>query len=215
MNDSDRTTFRFRRPLIGLTLVVLSTGLVAVAIESPASGLPATPVSAATPVAIDSELTAPEGPAPARPRMNAPSSHRLIDASFKDRASAVAAIHHGLKNTPMAQAERQRTVAALEDGHRAEPIDAAWSTRSEVAISRAAGTAVMEAAGFKPRDVTTDCRSRTCRLSARFNSSVDARDWAQRLLVQMGGTIAQAKVTVLPQGDGSFEVRVYGVRRAS
>ncbi len=99
--------------------------------------------------------------------------------------------------------------------HVAEPLDATWSARSEVDILAASIKPVMARGGLRPHDLATDCRSKTCRISASFDRSADARKWATMLVTQLGGTLSQVKMTVLPEPDGGSEVRIYGVRRVA
>jgi hypothetical protein len=136
-------------------------------------------------------------------------------AVFKDLGAGFAQLHASMASSPVKVADRERLIADLDQGHEAETIDAVWSATSEQGIEAASASQVMAQAGFAPQDVKSDCRSRSCRVSARFDNSSEARDWADRLLTQMAGTLAQARVAVLPQADGSFEVRVYGSRRQS
>lgn len=136
-------------------------------------------------------------------------------ATVADPASGLATLHQHMLGGTAQRIDRDRVVIDLDTEHRAEPIDAAWSAQSEVNILSASVTPVMIQAGFSPDKVATDCRSRTCRISAQFASSGDAQGWANRLLTQMGGTLSQVKMTLLPQADGSFEVRMYGARKQS
>lgn len=135
-------------------------------------------------------------------------------AVFPDLATGLATLHAGIASTPVQSVARDRLVADLDSRHSAETIDPVWSTTAEQGVAVASESQVMAQAGFSPQDVSMDCRSRSCRISARFDNSGEARDWADRLLTQMAGTIGQARVAVLPQPDGRFEVRVYGSRRS-
>jgi hypothetical protein len=136
-------------------------------------------------------------------------------AVFPDLATGLAKLHRGIATAPVQAAKRDQAIAQLDSRYQAESIDPVWSATSEKGFATASASQVMAQAGFHPQDVSTDCRSHSCRISARFHNSGEARDWADRLLTQMAGTIAQAKVAVVPQDDGSFEVRVYGTRRSS
>jgi hypothetical protein len=133
---------------------------------------------------------------------------RDLDAGFSQ-------LHASMATTPVNVADRDRVIADLDQDHEAETIDPVWSATVEQGLEAASVSQVMTAAGFNPQGVSSDCRSRSCRISARFSSASEARDWADRLLTQMAGNIVQARVAVLPQTDGSFEVRVYGSRKAS
>lgn len=135
-------------------------------------------------------------------------------AVFPDLATGFAKLHAGMATSPVKVADRDRLIAELDNKHEAETIDPVWSATLEQSLETASQAQVMAQAGFNPKDVSTDCRSKSCRISARFDNSSEARDWADRLLTQMAGSIGQARVAVLPQADGSFEVRVYGVRRS-
>lgn len=113
----------------------------------------------------------------------------------------------------VARQARDRIVAELETQHQAEPVDAAWSAQSEINIMSASITPVVLQAGFKPQNVVTDCRSRTCSISASFTSAGDAEDWGDRVVNQMGGTLSQVKTTVIQLPDGRSEIRMYGARK--
>jgi hypothetical protein len=130
-----------------------------------------------------------------------------------DLPASLAQLHASMNNAQAKRGDRDRIVAELESNHKAEPIDAAWSSQSEVNILSATTTKVMTQAGFKPQDVATDCRSKTCRISARFADSGDAEDWGDRLVTQMGPTLSQVKTTVIKLPDGSSEIRMYGARK--
>jgi hypothetical protein len=73
----------------------------------------------------------------------------------------------------------------------------------------------MSQSGLKPQDFDTDCRSSTCRISARFAESPDAESWATMMVTEMAGTISQARMAVTQLPDGSSEVRIYGARQGA
>lgn len=134
------------------------------------------------------------------------------NAAAADPKALLAQLHATMRN-PNAKLDRDRMVVDLESQHKAEPVDPAWSAQSEVSLMSAAIQPVALQSELKPRDITTDCRSRTCRVSARFSNSGDASEWGGRVITQMGGTLAQVKMTVIPQPDGSSEIRMYGSRK--
>lgn len=157
------------------------------------------------------QVQASHGPARAHAARSA-APDEVYDMLLADPASGLAQMHKSMTDVPAQRDARDQLVARLESEHRAEPVDAAWSAQSEVDILSASVEPVMIQGGFQPRDVATECRSRTCRISARFANSGDAQDWSDSLVMQMGGTLSQVKATILPQRDGSSEVRIYGAR---
>jgi hypothetical protein len=175
-----------------------------------------------SPAPVQSSVTevveaAPAGPLlarnfTARPRARQTTSSN--SATFPDAATGLAALHAGSASAPAQSLERDRVVAELDDRYSAEGIDPVWAATQDEGLAQATASQVMAQAEFSPQDVSRECRSKTCRISARFDSPGEARDWAERLLTQMAGSIGQARVAVLPQPDGRFEVRVYGARRS-
>lgn len=112
-----------------------------------------------------------------------------------------------------ALAERDRKMAAFEQSHRAEPVDAAWATKAKTDLDAIVTSDAMQNSGIKPADYSADCRSSTCRVAAQFKSSGDAEDWGTFYLASSGKTIRQAKMTVVQNPAGGAEVRIYGTRR--
>jgi hypothetical protein len=132
-----------------------------------------------------------------------------------DSAPALMRLHKAMGDSRGQKVDRDRLISELDRAHKAEPLDVGWSASSEADILSASIEPVMMDSGLLPKDIATDCRSNTCRISARFAESGDAQNWAGMLITQMAGTLSQVKMTVLPQPDGSSEVRIYGARKLS
>lgn len=132
-----------------------------------------------------------------------------------DSAPALMFLHRNMADARGQKVDRDRLIGELDLAHKGEPLDASWSASSEANILSASIEPVMVESGLQPKDVSADCRSNTCRISARFTESGDAQSWAGMLITQLGGTLSQVKMTVLPQPDGSSEVRIYGARKLS
>ena len=202
--------------LKGLGLVALSGLIVAYAVHERADG--GMPPALADAPAYEAEAPAAE-PVAQRPsalpaRAAALAAAQRGNYAAPDLKAGLAQLHARTPGSAVNAAKREQAVAQMESAYRSEPVDAAWSAASEQSFVVASESQVMARAGFKPQDVSTECRSRTCRISATFDSALDAKDWANRMLVQMGPTIANARVAVLPQPDGRYEVRVFGARKA-
>jgi len=132
-----------------------------------------------------------------------------------DNAPALMLLHKAMADSRGQKVDRDRMISELDRAHKAEALDVGWSASSEANILSASIEPVMTESGFQPKDIATDCRSNTCRISARFAESGDAQNWAGMLVTQLGGTLSQVKMTVLPQPDGSSEVLIYGARKLS
>jgi hypothetical protein len=124
-------------------------------------------------------------------------------------------LHKNTADIRAEQANRDRLVAELDRQHKAESIDTAWSAQSETAILSTSIDPLMSQSGLMPKDLSADCRSSTCRISARFAESTDAQSWATMMVTQMAGTMSQARMAVMQLPDGSSEVRIYGARKQS
>jgi hypothetical protein len=130
-----------------------------------------------------------------------------------DTSPALMLLHQNMADARGKKIDRDRSISELDHAHTTEPVDVSWSASSEADILSAAIEPVMLESGLQPKGIATDCRSNTCRISARFAESGDAQSWAGMLITQLGGTLSQVKMTVLPLPDGSSEVRIYGARK--
>lgn len=197
--------------------LLLLTGFISVWAFRGANTETTPPPISSTPSAESASVESDQiAPLARRSAQASPRSARGVESAvFPDLATGFAQLHQSMATSPVKAVERDRAVADLDSRHESESIDPVWSATSEQGLAAASVSPVMAQAGFNPQDVSSDCRSRTCRISARFDNSSEARHWADRLLTQMAGTLGQAKVAVLPQADGSFEVRVYGARKQS
>jgi hypothetical protein len=111
------------------------------------------------------------------------------------------------------QRARDAELAQLERLHRAEPVDSAWKPLAERSLATVATSRDLEGSGIAPLAYDGDCRSVTCRISAQFTSNGDAQDWGNMLTTMSGNTLRQAQTTVIANPDGTFELRIYGLRK--
>lgn len=109
--------------------------------------------------------------------------------------------------------QRERMAAELEQGHRAEPMDAAWAAQAEPALEKMAASPDLAVAAIQVDGLATDCRSKTCRISASFDSVADAEQWGMLFATGTGKTLRQTRSVVVPLGNGKSELRIYGLRR--
>jgi hypothetical protein len=109
--------------------------------------------------------------------------------------------------------DRDALLRTLESEHARETIDAAWAGPAEARLLSSVKNPAMLATGLRPKSIDTDCRSRSCRIDASFGSSGDAEDWATFYLTSVGTTLAQSRLVILPQPDGTTRIRIYGGRK--
>lgn len=131
----------------------------------------------------------------------------------EETAPALMRLHQRIADARSHQAESKRLMAEIDRQHNVESIDAAWSAQAETAVLSTSINPLMSQSGLKPQDFDTDCRSSTCRISAKFAQSADAESWAMMMVTEMAGTISQARMAVTQMPDGSSEVRIYGARK--
>ena len=101
----------------------------------------------------------------------------------------------------------------LENAHARQPVDPAWKGRAETSMQAIQEGEALKATGFAPREFRSDCRSQSCRISATFDSSVDAQDWATMFTAMTGSDFRTARYVTVPTADGKTEIRIYGTRR--
>lgn len=196
------------KPLLPIAAVVLIGLIVGVTVwksrqaQSPDSTAVAQPT-------VDSGESAPAQEVPladiwagrARPqvRTDASGGRLLMGGSEQDRARA--------------KREYDALAANLEAAHRSEPIDAAWKGVAETSMRSIAGGDALKQTGFAPQDFASDCRSRSCRVTAVFDTAADAQDWATMFTTMTGSDFRSARYVTVPTADGKTEVRIYGNRR--
>jgi hypothetical protein len=137
-----------------------------------------------------------------------------VGAGSTSTAPSLIALHQQIAKTRVTPTDRARAIAVMEQSHSAEPVDAAWSATSEVAISSASGSQAVREANLQPLSTDSDCRSKTCRISATFADSGQAQFWASTVVTKMGGTLSQARVATRTLPDGRSEVVIFGTRRS-
>lgn len=101
----------------------------------------------------------------------------------------------------------------LEAAHRKQPVDAAWKGKAETAMREIHDGDSLKGTGFVPQDFDSDCRSSSCRISATFDTVVDAQDWATLFTTMAGSEFRSARYVTNRRPDGRTEVRIYGNRR--
>ncbi len=109
--------------------------------------------------------------------------------------------------------EHKRIVADFERKFNAEPVDAAWAGKAEPALTKLVSNDGMVVSGLDPADYRSDCRSDTCRISAKFKNQLDADAWASMYTTLTGETFHETRHMVIPQPDGTAELRIYGYRK--
>ena len=120
------------------------------------------------------------------------------DEISRDMAEARAESNHNWRSTETAFARESRL----------QP----WAAESESGLRDIVLGAAMERLD-RPDDLSINCRSRSCRISARFATRSLAEDWSQILPVAAGQTLPRTVSRILVAADGTFEVRVYGSAR--
>lgn len=101
----------------------------------------------------------------------------------------------------------------LERAHASQPVDAAWKSKTEASLADIAEGEGLQQSGIAPAGMRTDCRSSSCRVSAEFDKSSDAQDWATMFVTMTGDQFRTARFVTTQTPDGKTEIRIYGTRR--
>lgn len=109
--------------------------------------------------------------------------------------------------------EHKRIVADFERKFNAEPVDAAWAGKAGTAIDKIVTEDGIVMSGIAPDDYRSDCRSETCRISAMFKNQLDAEAYGSMYTTMTGETFHETRHMVIPQPDGTAELRIYGYRK--
>jgi hypothetical protein len=140
---------------------------------------------------------------------------RASAGEYAAAANTFAQLRHNMGGRPNRGPTGTRLIDDLESQHKAQSVDSSRSAQAEVDIMAAAIQPNMVKAGPSPQDFSAECRSRTCRISASFDSTIAAQNFGINLISRMGGTLAQSQMLLERQADGRVEVRVYGSRKPS
>lgn len=139
------------------------------------------------------------GRAPPSPRRQADGSRSLLTGTPEQREEAKKAY--------------EQLGRDLEKAHVSQPVDAAWKGAAETSMRNIQEGDALKSTGFTPQDFRSDCRSRSCRISATFDTAVDAQDWATMFTTMTGSDFRSARYVTVPTADGKTEIRIYGNRR--
>ena len=211
------TTAGSRVPALAAAIVLLAAGFglgwVARAPADTADAETTAGSSAAAPA-----LAGVAAPGADRPRVaSVPAPWRAATAGRPRRASPGGL---GVADPEVVGPVTREQIEAAQDARRAElqaqfaaePFDATWAEAAEAGLFAAAASDEASMAEQTPDAFSTECRSRTCRVVARFPADADADGWLALFLLGGADTIGRADSLVTMRSDGTFEVTIYGRR---
>lgn len=144
---------------------------------------------------------------------NKPSVRSQLNARVARDANGKISLLGSPKDREKAKRDAAQMIKDLENAHRNQPIDAAWKGLTETSMREIAAGEAMTATGLTPQDLQSDCRSRSCRISATFNNATDAQDWATFFTTMTGSEFRSVRHVTSQAGDGKTEIKIYGDRR--
>ena len=112
-----------------------------------------------------------------------------------------------------AAAERRGAQAAAgtaywEGGFAAQRTDPAWAPQAKRSI-----LALLESeefmAGPSPRDLSVDCRTSVCVLTATFDSVSSGEDWIELVTLHSGGQFTGGASQLQRDSSGSAKIRIF------
>jgi hypothetical protein len=119
---------------------------------------------------------------------------------------------------PLAQTPAERAIAeatlvqGLQRDYEHEPREAAWAAQAEHALTGAASAEEIANANLVPTAFESRCRSRRCRIVARFATRDQAQEWAYYFMTRTAGTLRQVQFFIADAPGGGAEITLYGQR---
>jgi hypothetical protein len=109
--------------------------------------------------------------------------------------------------TARAESDREHQVAvdSIEAGFHRQVVDSAWSASTTSAIQRALSGE--QGGGIQAENI--DCRSSTCRVELRDDSSSRIKNALPTLLMQIGESTPTVTANTIPLGNGTATVVLY------
>lgn len=143
----------------------------------------------------------------------APTGSRQVDApavaATRSGANMAApAPDRALDPVAIAQA-RQAWLAENRAALAAEPHDPAWAEKTESVLVDASTHEDLADSVREMQDFRAECRSRSCAVEARFSSRGAAMEW-QGMYLLNAPPLANAQASVVPNGDGTYTVYLFG-----
>ncbi len=109
-----------------------------------------------------------------------------------------------------ARARVEANIATLDTRFAAETLDAAWAMREERALGAFFAADALATQGLPaPDGLQIDCRSATCRISARFADPIEAEMTTQRLAMHVASDLPYGAVMPRALDDGSIRVEAW------
>jgi hypothetical protein len=106
-------------------------------------------------------------------------------------------------------AGRQKLIVRYKN----EPIDAAWSSRTQKALEDANTAPQIAELSAKPLSFASECRSSVCLIGADFPSVDAADDWYTLYSMLAGAQISNSAVHRSSNPDGTVHLEIYGLAR--
>lgn len=100
--------------------------------------------------------------------------------------------------------------AALEATFAAEPLDSTWAADAQSRLMQATLSDIAVQSGVAPASIDARCRSKSCRIVARFGEGVDGAGWADHYILGATGMLSSAETLIELLPDGGSEVVIYG-----
>jgi hypothetical protein len=106
-----------------------------------------------------------------------------------------------------------RTQDTFSRRYASESVDPAWAAPKEAALDRLSMSETIEQAGAVPSNVTVDCKSSMCLVSADFPNRGDADAWFALYMNNVAAEVPYAVSQYVPSPDGGVTLKVYAVGR--
>ncbi|MDB6164394.1 MAG: hypothetical protein JWL98_1826 [Xanthomonadaceae bacterium] len=106
-------------------------------------------------------------------------------------------------------AGRNRLVAQFQG----EKVDGGWATAREQSLTQHSTSPQIADLKAEPKNMTSQCRSSTCRITADFANPSTAEDWVTLFLTNPGTNLSHASFQTTPNADGTVHIEIYGLAK--
>ena len=154
-----------------------------------------------------------QGAAPTSAARIGPSARAVSTPASRPATALREPVEQPLAETPVERAIAEATlIQDLQRDYEREPREAAWATQAEHALTGAASAEEIVVANLVPDAFETRCRSRRCRIVARFPTRDQAQEWAYYYMTRTAGTLRQVQFFIADAPGGGAEITLYGQR---
>lgn len=163
------------------------------------------PVPAADGVEAASDPSASRSPDPSR---NPPQPRSQLSRDAMEQRKRIIS-----EKRKQVQDNVDRTQAAFASRYGSEPVDASWATIKQAELTKLAVSDQISELGVEPKNMSVDCKTTMCRVTADFASMSAGDDWFTLYMGNVGTKVPVASYKYVQNPDGTVSINLYALGR--